>query len=81
MVYEVTPRRDFSLHAEVELWNTTDLGYLAAHAAALIARDGVPAGATSLQAGRLGTITIRDRAILLGQPLIMNKSNIDRLNF
>ncbi len=65
----------------VVLWNTTDLGYLTVHASALLARNGLPAGATSLQAGRLGAISIRNGAILLGQPLIMNKANIDRFNF
>ena len=63
------------------LWNTRDLGYLTVYAAAMLAKNGLPAGATSLQAGRLGTIEIRGDQIILGNPVIFNKANIDQYNF
>jgi rhamnose transport system permease protein len=37
--------------------------------------------ATSIQAGRLGAIEVRERQVILGPPLIMNKTNIDEFNF
>jgi rhamnose transport system permease protein len=39
------------------------------------------AGATSIEAGRLGTISIKGSEIILGAPLLMNKANIDRYDF
>jgi len=65
----------------VVLWNTRDLGYLAVSAAALAADSKIGPGATSLQAGRLGTISIRGSEIILGPPLLFNKENIDRFDF
>ena len=40
----------------VVLWNTRDLGYLTVLASSLLARNALPPGTTSFQAGRLGTI-------------------------
>ena len=65
----------------VVLWNTRDLGYLTVYAAAMLVRGQIPAGASSFQAGRLGAIEIRDGQILLGNPVIFNKTNIDQFNF
>ena len=65
----------------VVLWNTTDLGYLTVEAATLAARRAIPRGARSLDAGRLGTVALQDREIVLGPPLVMNKGNIDRFDF
>jgi len=65
----------------VVLWNTRDLGYLTVYAASMLAKNGLSAGATSLQAGRLGTIEIRGDQIILGNPVIFNKANIDQYNF
>ena len=65
----------------VVLWNTRDLGYLTVLASTLVVEGKVPAGATSLQAGRLGAITIRGTEIILGAPLLMNKGNIDKYDF
>jgi rhamnose transport system permease protein len=62
----------------VVLWNTRDLGYLTVLASTLVVEGKVPASATSLQAGRLGPITIRGTEIILGAPLLMNKGNIDK---
>jgi rhamnose transport system substrate-binding protein len=65
----------------VVLWNTHDLGYATVYAAYLVANKKIPAGATSIQAGRLGTLQIQGDQIILGAPLIINKQNIDSLDF
>ena len=65
----------------VVLWSTRDLGYLAAYSTVLAAQNKLRPGATSIAAGRLGTIQIRGSEIILGDPLIINKSNVDRLDF
>ncbi len=65
----------------VILWNTRDLGYLTVLAAAKLVQQGFAAGATSIDAGRLGTIEVRGSEIILGAPLLMNKANIDRYDF
>ncbi|HKQ88046.1 MAG TPA: substrate-binding domain-containing protein [Candidatus Acidoferrales bacterium] len=65
----------------VVLWNTHDLGYATVYAAYLLANKRIPAGAKSIEAGRLGTLQIKGDQIILGAPLIINKSNIDSLDF
>jgi ABC-type sugar transport system substrate-binding protein len=65
----------------VILWNTHDLGYLTVQAAALIARNKLPQGATSIQAGNLGRIETRGSEIILGPPLLIDKDNVDRFDF
>ena len=65
----------------VILWNTRDLGYLTVLSAAKLVQRAFAAGATSLEAGRLGTIEVRGSEIVLGAPLLMNKTNIDRYDF
>jgi rhamnose transport system permease protein len=65
----------------VILWNTRDLGYLTVWSASRLVRQGLAAGAASLEAGRLGRIDVRGSEIILGAPLLMNKANIDRYDF
>ena len=65
----------------VMLWKTEDLGYLTIYAAAAVARDELKLGATSFKAGSLGTFEIKGDNILLGQPFIFNRSNIDQFDF
>jgi rhamnose transport system permease protein len=65
----------------VMLWNTTNLGYLTVQAATLAARGALAAGATSIQAGRLGAMDVRGAEVLLGAPLVMTKANIDQFDF
>jgi rhamnose transport system substrate-binding protein len=65
----------------VVLWNTHDLGYLTVYAGAQLAAGKLARGATSIQAGPLGTIEIQGDQIVLGKPLIFNKANIDQFNF
>jgi rhamnose transport system substrate-binding protein len=65
----------------VVLWNTADLGYLTVFTAAELAQNNLQKGATSFEAGRLGTIQIQGDEVILGKPMIFNKENIDRFNF
>lgn len=65
----------------VVLWSTRDLGYLAVYASSLLAQGRIPPGAAALQAGRLGALQIRRSEIILGDPLIINKRNIDQFDF
>jgi rhamnose transport system permease protein len=65
----------------VVLWNTRDLGYLTVYASTLLAQNKLPAGSVSLPAGRLGQIEIRGSEVILGKPVIFNKSNIDLFDF
>jgi rhamnose transport system substrate-binding protein len=65
----------------VILWNTRDLGYLTVLAAAKLTQGAFAAGATSIDAGRLGRLQVRGSEIILGAPLLMNKGNIDKYDF
>ena len=65
----------------VVLWNTRNLGYLTVYAGAQLAAGTLPADARSIQAGRLGALDVRGREIILGTPLLINKSNIDTFDF
>jgi rhamnose transport system permease protein len=65
----------------VVLWSTRDLGYLAVYASSLLAQGRILPGAASIQAGRLGQLQIRGSEIILGDPLIINKGNIDQFDF
>jgi rhamnose transport system permease protein len=65
----------------VMLWNTADLGYLTVQAGAQLAQGKLGANATSMDAGRLGSIEIRGSEIILGPPLFFNKGNIDKFDF
>ena len=65
----------------VVLWKTTDLGYLTIKAAADLANGKLKAGATEYDAGRLGKLKVDGDSIVLGQPFIFNKANIDGFDF
>jgi ABC-type sugar transport system substrate-binding protein len=65
----------------IVLWNTNDLGYLTVYAGSLLAENKIPSGAKSIQAGRLGALEIRGSDIILGTPLIIDRSNVDQLGF
>jgi rhamnose transport system substrate-binding protein len=64
----------------VILWNPVDLGYLTVHVAYLLHQGKMPETGT-IQAGRLGTIHVKDREVLLGKPLRFTKDNIDKYDF
>jgi rhamnose transport system substrate-binding protein len=63
------------------LWNTKNLGYLTVYAGTMLVQNKIPAGATSIQAGRLGTLEVSGSQIILGAPLLIDKRNIDKLDF
>jgi len=65
----------------VVLWNTKDLGYLTVYAASRLANGTLASGARSVEAGRLGSLEIRGRDIILGAPLLITKNNIDTFDF
>ncbi len=65
----------------VILWKTEDLGYLTLCAAEALARGALKPGDTSFKAGRLGQFAIQGDNIILGQPFIFNKDNIDQFDF
>ena len=65
----------------VVLWNTRDLGYLTVYTSALLAQNKLPTGTASFRVGRLGQIEIRGSEVILGQPVIFNKANIDQFDF
>ncbi|MGO4299450.1 rhamnose ABC transporter substrate-binding protein [Leifsonia sp. RAF41] len=68
---------------EFALWNPEDLGYLAAFAAkALIDGDITGKKGDTFKAGKLGSFTVGDKGtVLLGDPFVFNKDNIDKFNF
>jgi rhamnose transport system substrate-binding protein len=65
------------------LWNPAKLGYLAAYAAVNLASGKITgAQGQKFDAGDLGTYTIgADHTVLLGPPLVFNKSNINDFHF
>jgi rhamnose transport system substrate-binding protein len=63
------------------LWNTKDLGYLTIQAARALATGTLKPGATTLTAGRLGTIKIAGDNIILGVPFTFTKANVDQFDF
>jgi rhamnose transport system permease protein len=63
------------------LWKTQDLGYLTVLAARQLADGELKAGATRMDAGRLGNIDIEGDNILLGKPFRFTKENIDQFDF
>ncbi len=65
----------------VILWKTIDLGYLTIYAAHAVGTGTLEPGATSYKAGRLGDVTIRGDNILLGEPFMFTKENIDQFDF
>jgi rhamnose transport system substrate-binding protein len=71
-----------------ELWNPTDLGYLAGYAAANLASGTTDLKAgSSFKAGRLGTYKIlapsgdTGPSVVLGPPTVFDASNVDQFNF
>jgi ABC-type sugar transport system substrate-binding protein len=65
----------------VILWKTVDLGYLTVQAATALAKGELKPGATKFKAGRLGEMEIKGDNILLGEPFVFTKDNIDQFDF
>lgn len=68
---------------EFYLWNPTDLGSLAAYAAAALVKGEITGKkGDSFTAGPLGKFTVgADKTILLGPPTAFNAANIDKFHF
>ena len=65
----------------VILWKTEDLGALTVEAAVALARGTLKPGATSFRSAAGATYEIKGDQILLGQPFIFTRDNIDQFNF
>lgn len=64
------------------LWNPVDLGYAAMYALRAIADETLKPGSVSLKAGRLGELkVVKGSEILLGEPYVFTKSNVNRFDF
>jgi ABC-type sugar transport system substrate-binding protein len=61
------------------LFNVDDLGYLTVYMAQLLAEGKVTDG--TLDVGRLRGVTINGQQVILGQPLVFDKANIDDFHF
>jgi ABC-type sugar transport system substrate-binding protein len=66
---------------EVILWNPEDLGYLTVQAAVQLVEGRIDDHSKSISAGRLGQKQIVDQQVLLGEPLVFTKANIDQYGF
>jgi rhamnose transport system substrate-binding protein len=69
-----------------ELWNPTDLGYLAGYAAASLASGTPMQAGSSFKAGSLNkTYTMAsgggELSVVLGPPTVFDKSNVDKFSF
>ena len=65
----------------VVLWSPVDLGYLTILAAKALAEGTLEVGAMEFSAGRLGTVKVDGDQVILGDPLIFTKENIDQYDF
>jgi len=65
----------------VILWNTADLGFLTVQVSRAVADGRLKAGAPTFTAGRLGAVRLEGDNVLLGQPFLFNRDNIDRFDF
>jgi rhamnose transport system substrate-binding protein len=65
------------------LWNPGDLGYLSIYALDAIANGKIKGQpGDKFKAGKLGEYTVKDDGtVLLGDPTVFNKDNIDKFNF
>ena len=61
------------------LWSPVDLGYLTVHTAYRVVK-GLPIG-SEFDAGRLGTVRVDGTEVILGDPMIFDKTNIHNFNF
>ena len=57
------------------------LGYLTVNTAAQLAEGRLKQGLTSFEAGRLGKIEVRGTEVILGAPMIFDKTNVDQFDF
>jgi rhamnose transport system permease protein len=63
----------------IVLWKVPDLGYLTVYAGWLDAQHKIEG--SSLSVGRLGKLSVRGSEIVLGAPFLINKANVDTVDF
>jgi hypothetical protein len=64
------------------LWNPVDLGYAAVHVMRAVADGKLAPGATEVEAGKLGTLSIVNGSeVLLGAPFVFTNENINDFDF
>ena len=63
------------------LWNPVDLGYLAVQASAALVRGELKPDATTFKSGRIAEVKIKNGEMILGDPIVFDKNNIDQFNF
>jgi rhamnose transport system substrate-binding protein len=65
------------------LWDPVEMGYLAGRVAGeILSGKLTPAPGVSFKAGTLGSRTFKDKnKVILGPPLVFDKSNIDKFKF
>lgn len=65
----------------IVLWNPEDLGYLAVQAGVALAKGDLKKGADNFPAGKLGERKVEGDSVILGQPQVFTKENIDDFDF
>lgn len=63
------------------LWNVPDLGYLTVHAAVAAVKGELKEGSTEFNTGRITTSRIEGTEIILGEPLVFTKDNIEQFDY
>jgi rhamnose transport system substrate-binding protein len=63
------------------LWNVPDLGYLTVHAAVAAVKGELTEGAASFNTGRITTSRIEGSEIILGDPLVFTRENIENFDY
>ena len=62
----------------IVLWNTHDLGYLTIHAADALLKGKLVDG---FKAGSLGPRQVKADHVMLGEPYVFDKANVDKFDF
>jgi ABC-type sugar transport system substrate-binding protein len=65
----------------VVLWNPVDLGYLTICAAKALTEGSLKPGASEIEAGRLGTKAVEADRVVLGDPMLFTRDNINDFDF
>lgn len=65
----------------IVLWNPVDLGYLAVHAGVALEKGGLSKGAETFSAGKLGELKVVGGSVILAEPVVFTKENIDDFDF
>lgn len=65
----------------VTLWNPIDLGYLTIYAAKAALDGKLKPGSTKVDGGKLGVKTVIGDQVMLGDPYVFTKDNIDNFKF